>query len=170
MANDEMPPANDSETESDSAAPIFAPLELAKLAAAGSRFFNGLAEIEIFADGELDLTDWVALSMIAETENVMTSQLLRAMGISRERAGDLASSFQSAGLISVTPHARDPRAQILSITDLGQEKLDRVNDQLQLLLTQTLGPRERLVPNTARSLILLLKLLSPGKAAEAAET
>jgi DNA-binding MarR family transcriptional regulator len=170
MASDDLSRlTTDGDSESEALASIALPLELAKLAAIGSRFFNGLAEIEIFSEGEVDLTDWVALSLIADSETVTSSQLCRSMGVSRERIASITDLFHAAGLVSVTPSVRDSRLLILSITDAGRAKLEGVNAKVQVLLSDALGPRGRLVPNAAKHFVVLMKVLMANRTADSAE-
>jgi DNA-binding MarR family transcriptional regulator len=146
----------------DSTAAENAPLSLnlAKLAAIGSRFFNGLAEHRIFTEGKLDLTEWVALSLIADLGEVSAGTLANVMAISRNRASSLSAEFSSRGLISVTSGTTGSRDVKLLITEMGREELQTINASIEPLLAEPTSAREKMVLASTKNLAILSRLFA----------
>jgi DNA-binding MarR family transcriptional regulator len=146
--------------------------DFSSLIASMSRLLSGLGRIKPFAEAELGLAEWVALTLLAERDGVSNKLLGRNLGVSGQRANQIGSSLAKAGLIVVNQSAEDSRANEIKITAAGKAKVESLNSQLKTLLDDALKGRERSLVSAAKQLKLLSRVVrveKPEKAGKKAK-
>lgn len=119
-------------------------LGLAKMVALASRFFNSLAAHPLFQNGELDAAQWVALSLVSQSETTAV-QLSRTMSISPQRAAAIAARLTETGVVA----PKEENADVMLITNLGIERLTVLNARLEwLLLSMPSDPNHSIITAT----------------------
>lgn len=129
-------------------------LALAKMVALASRFFNGLAAHPAFQDSGLDAAEWVALSLVSQSETT-AEQLVMTMRISPQRAAAIVAGLAEAGAIAPKEGSPD----VMLITNLGIERLVTVNARLELLLRAMPGDPDHSIRTVTRHLARLSRAL-----------
>jgi DNA-binding MarR family transcriptional regulator len=123
-----------------------------------ARLLTVFSTVRLFKDAEIGLAEWAALSALQEQDGITNQQLARRLGVTRQRAHQLAAGFISAGLITARTSDVDSRKNELSLTPLGRERLNTVNHELKLLLWAALKRRVRHIGKMKRSIALLMRV------------
>ena len=131
-----------------------------------SRLLGGLTTLQPLQSSSFGLTEWVALSLIAQGICKNNRQLARNLGVSRQRANQIKTSLERLDLIRAKQSETDARISLLSLTGKGDTEFKRVDSALLAALTEALKGRERALARANRSLKILTSLLiSPKEAA-----
>jgi len=137
-------------------------LDLATLVVAASRLIGGLASLPLFKNAHVSLTEWLALSVLADKEGVSNKILARSLGVTGQRANQLCTSLSEAKLISITHAEDDSRRNVIRITDSGKKQLGSLNTQLQGLFTEALRGKRRPLTMASKQMRLMLRIVQDG--------
>lgn len=132
-------------------------VDLAKLVAVASRFFNVLADWSIFNDREFDLPQWVLLVELSLKDGATIAGLAKSLGISKSHAQAIATSLENLGFVTSSEDAVTG-VKRLSITNDGADRLTAVNADIAPILEEILGDKIHLIRAVAGFFSLILKI------------
>jgi DNA-binding MarR family transcriptional regulator len=115
----------------------------ASLIAGMSRLLYGLSQAEPFANEMIGLAEWSALALVARTNGMNSGLLAKILGVSNQRAVQIAGALRRDGLITVGLATNNPRKKVILITKLGKAKLGSVNQKLGPMIVAALGKRTK---------------------------
>jgi DNA-binding MarR family transcriptional regulator len=123
------------------------PLEIedfVEMVANTSLFLSRLAAMPIFKDANLGLSEWAALGTLIKSESapLNNKQLAGGLGVTGQRANQIADALKAAKLVTSNPSAEDGRMSEIRITSAGKAQFETVKQQLLLLLKEekNIGP------------------------------
>jgi DNA-binding MarR family transcriptional regulator len=137
-------------------------LELASLVIASSRLIGGLANLPLFKNARVSLTEWLALSVLAHKEGASNKILARSLGVTGQRANQLCTSLGEAKLISIKHAEDDSRRNVIEITDTGKKQLDRLNSHLQEIVENGLKGKRRPLTMAGKQMRLMMRIVQAG--------
>ena len=140
--------------------------DLASTVAGLSRFLTLLSKIEPFQEAGLGLAEWLALSILADKNGINSRQLANLLGVSAQRVNQIAESLKASELITLKLSADDARQKAISVTPVGEARLNKLNTRLQTLIDTHLSKRPEVLSRTNRAINrILMKIVLPPKAA-----
>jgi len=131
-----------------------------------SRFLSGISSIPLFKEGKLSLSEWVALSVLAENDGVSNKHLARSLGVTSQRANQIGEALSNSSLIVVQRSLEDQRTSVITITDAGRTAIADVNAKLEPLLSSALKDRERSLARAAKQVRLMMRIVQNSKSAK----
>lgn len=137
-------------------------LDVATLVVTASRLIGGLANLPLFKNARISLTEWLALSVLADKEGVSNKMLARSLGVTGQRANQLCTSLSEAKLISITHAEDDSRRNVIKITDTGKKQLGSLNSQLQELVSEALKGKRRSLTIAGKHMRVMMRIVHAG--------
>ncbi len=64
-----------------------------------------------------------AARYLATHDNVTTVELAHHLGVTKQSTSEVVNALEQAGIVQRAPHPADRRARVLTLTDMGEEKL-----------------------------------------------
>ena len=141
---------------------------LVALVVTSSRLIGGLANLPLFKNVQISLTEWLALSVLADKEGVSNKMLARSLGVTGQRANQLCTSLNEAKLISTTHAEDDSRRNVIRITDAGRNQLGNINAQLQELVSSGLKGKRRSLIVAGKQMRYVMRIVQAGTPQKAA--
>lgn len=133
--------------------------DFGKLAASLGRLLAAFASAPAFRDGNLTLSEWIALFILDQSELISNNQLAKRLGVTRQRAHQIVASFVESGLITMRPSPVDSRKNEITVTAKGKAQLASANVELSAFLLTKLESSPALLARTRRSVGSMVKLL-----------
>jgi DNA-binding MarR family transcriptional regulator len=140
--------------------------DIAGVVADMNRFLSRLAGLPPFTEAKLALAEWLVLIAVSQTNGMPVKQLSKMFGIVQLRVNQLVDRLKSGDLVAVTRSEENPRLEIISLTDMGKERLNTVNASLHSILMVGLGNNQRSLFAVERNLKPLLRVVTPPKPVE----
>lgn len=137
-------------------------LELANLVIVASRLIGGLANLPLFKNARVSLTEWLALSVLAHKKGASNKILARSLGVTGQRANQLCTSLGEAKLISIKHAEDDSRRNVIEITDTGKKQLDRLNSHLKEIVEGGLKGKSRSLTLAGKQMRLMMRIVQAG--------
>jgi DNA-binding MarR family transcriptional regulator len=140
--------------------------DFANLLVGMSRLLTGLGSIGPFGDGEIGVTEWVALSVLANEPEKNNRQLAKVLGVTRQRANQIKTSLERARLISAIQSSEDARQNVITVTERGRSQLEAMNSELLSILVSSLQNKERVLTRANKSIKVLMRIVRVEKEAK----
>ena len=137
-------------------------LDMVALVLAASRLIGGLANLPLFKNANVSLTQWLALSVFSTKDGVSNKMLARSLGVSRQRANQLCTSLSEAKLIVIAHAEDDSRRNVITITDTGKKQLGSLNLQMLDLVSRALGGRSQSLTRAGKQMRLMMEIVHAG--------
>ena len=153
-----IPPGEERDSKSKGV-PVTA-AAFAEIASTMSRFLSRLSEFAPFRESNVGIAEWSVLNALSKVESGSNKQLVRDLGITKQRVNQLCDALKLAGYISVTAAESDARKGVIVLTQAGRSELEAVNAKLTPLLTNGLAGKERTLTMAKKSLKALMHLVS----------
>lgn len=126
--------------------------QFATLASESLRLIARLNGSAVFSNTELTIAEWLALRQVALTDGSRQSALASKIGVTRQRAAQIAQRLRERGLLEMSEPSADNKARLLTVSDEGLRLLAQTNDGLEEMLgpqsAQVSGMMERAVKGT----------------------
>jgi DNA-binding MarR family transcriptional regulator len=132
----------------------------AEIASMMSRFLSRLSEFSPFRESNVGIAEWSVLNALSKVESGSNKQLVRDLGITKQRVNQICDALKTAGYISVTAAAGDARKGVIVLTAAGRAELEAVNEKLAPLLMNGLAGKERTLTMARKSLKALMHLVN----------
>ena len=139
--------------------------ELSALVSNATRLLTALSSIGVFKEARLSLSEWVALMILRQSDEIGNNQLAKRLGVTRQRAHQIVASFESAGLIVMHTSPIDSRRNEISLTEAGDAKLEAINRKLISFYEATLEQDERSLLMARRNIGRIVKSIGQTKPA-----
>jgi DNA-binding MarR family transcriptional regulator len=153
------PPRGEERESKSKSVPVTA-AAFAEIASTMSRFLSRLSEFAPFRESNVGIAEWSVLNALSKVESGSNKQLVRDLGITKQRVNQLCDALKMAGYISVTAAESDARKGVIVLTTAGRSELEAVNAKLTPLLTDGLAGKERTLTMARKSLKALMHLVS----------
>jgi len=140
----------------------------AQLIGGASRLLTGVSALAPFKEANLGLAEWIAMTLISQNENLTQRKIAVKLGVTPQRANQLAESLSAAGLISLTQSSEAKGQKVVRITEAGRNALQALNAKLTPILLEPTKDKSRSVVRMVRGLNQLAKIVSPSKKKSAA--
>ena len=141
--------------------------DLARLVSAMGRLLNGLAALAAFREAKFGLSEWVALTTLAEEPAINNRQLARTLGFTRQRANQVIRSLEQARLISVTQSPQDARQNVIVVSNLGKTRLERVNSQILAALGGPMRGKAQVLNRSNKMIRTLIRMVRSDRESKA---
>jgi DNA-binding MarR family transcriptional regulator len=164
-AREAKPPRSEERESKSKSVPVTA-AAFAEIASTMSRFLSRLSEFAPFRESNVGIAEWSVLNALSKVESGSNKQLVRDLGITKQRVNQLCDALKMAGYISVTAAESDARKGVIVLTPAGRSELEAVNAKLTPLLTDGLAGKERTLTMARKSLKALMHLVSGGRGSE----
>jgi DNA-binding MarR family transcriptional regulator len=132
----------------------------AEIASMMSRFLSRLSEFAPFRESNVGIAEWSVLNALSKVESGSNKQLVRDLGITKQRVNQICDALKTAGYISVTAAAGDARKGVIVLTAAGRAELEAVNEKLTPLLMNGLAGKERTLTMARKSLKALMHFVN----------
>jgi DNA-binding MarR family transcriptional regulator len=129
------------------------------LAAGLGRLLASVSSMPAFKKNEINISEWVTLFILEQSNKASTKQLARRLGVTRQRIHQILSALIDAGLIVMRVSPEDSRRNEISLTDAGSTRLRVVNAELSSFLADQLGPNGRAVDRSYREVRRMIKIM-----------
>jgi DNA-binding MarR family transcriptional regulator len=136
----------------------------AEIASMMSRFLSRLSEFAPFRESNVGIADWSVLNALSKVESGSNKQLVRDLGITKQRVNQICDALKTAGYISVTAAEGDARKGVIVLTAAGRTELEAVNEKLTPLLMTGLAGKERTLTMARKSLKALMHFVNEDRA------
>jgi DNA-binding MarR family transcriptional regulator len=138
--------------------------DLAALVAGLSRFMSGLSKLPQFEQAKLGFAEWSVLSILSKGKPFSSAQLMRTLGVSKQRVSQIIDSLKTENLIELSPVAGDARKKLISITSAGTDRMNKLNTSLQPLVSSALTKRPNSLARASRIVNRsLMRIVAPAR-------
>jgi len=128
------------------------------------RLLTRLGQLRPFGDAGVGLSEWLALTILSQENEINNKTLGRSLGVSYQRANQIRVSLSRAGLITVERSAEDNRANKIQLNAEGRAKLEALNAQLRQLLGGAFQEKARSVPIAFKHVKTISRLVRVARA------
>ncbi len=118
---------------------------MAMLIATMSRLQRDVTARVSAAKCKLDISEWVVLSLVADSPGIGNSQLATRIGVTRQRITQVITRLVDAKLIATKVSTKDARILDLNITDGGKRELSLIDTEVERVLSGCLRERPSLL-------------------------
>ena len=116
--------------------------DLVELVCGMSRFLRVLTHADAFRSSGISLAEWAALNLLASEGSGSVHQLGRTVGLGGPMAEQLVQTLAAGGFVSAPGEGRERE---VTLTELGQSELERINAALEAQLTQKMANKGLIV-------------------------
>ena len=112
-----------------------------------------------FRDSNLTLSEWIALFILDQSNLISNNQLAKKLGVMRQRAHQIVTTFVEAELITMRPSPVDSRKNEITVTAKGRAQLASANADLASFLRTRLEASPALLARTRKCVGSMVRLL-----------
>jgi DNA-binding MarR family transcriptional regulator len=116
----------------------------------------------------MGISEWVMLRTLSRHSGIRAQSLARRLGVSPQRINQLIAALCSAGYIEASRAGEDSRARDITITALGQKKLEAVDKEVFTLFSDAFNGRTSVISHLRARANRLANIVS-GRRAKARE-
>jgi DNA-binding MarR family transcriptional regulator len=137
---------------------------VADLVTSMSRTVHALADHETLRQQDMGVAEWVMLRTLSRHSGMRAQPLARRLGVSPQRVNQLVNTLRAAGYIEASRAGEDSRARDITVTALGQKKLEAADKEVFKLFSEAFKGRTNVILNLSARANRLANTISGRKA------